>query len=252
MRKVILSIMAVAAISFTSCGDKATTNATDKDSLDAVEATDSNTVAVPTVEQAISDITESLEAGDKAALETKVEAAQAAVASLVQDGKLDEAKAYAEKIQNFVKANKEKLAATGSALVSSFVETTEKMNLDNLEATAKDWASAVKSAAEGSGQQVMSDVEGAVKDAASDVTGKAEEVKDKAQAAKQAAEDEAAKLKAKADEARAKAADAKAKVENAPQQAKEAAQQAVDKAKQDARNKVNEEVNKGLNKVFGK
>lgn len=250
MRKVILSIMAVAAISFTSCGNK-TENGGDTDST----ANEMEVNVLPDwtdAESAVKSLDASLEIGTPEDVEDCVEKMEVQVAKLVEQGKLDEAKAYAEKIQNFVKENKEKLAATGSALVSSFVETTEKMNLDNLEATAKDWASAVKSAAEGSGQQVVSDVEGAVKDAAGDVAGKAEEVKDKAQAAKQAAEDEAAKLKAKADEARAKAADAKAKVENAPQQAKEAAQQAVDKAKQDARNKVNEEVNKGLNKVFGK
>lgn len=250
MRKVILSIMAVAAISFTSCGNK-TENGGDVDST----ANEMEVSVLPdwtNAESAVKSLDASLEIGTPEDVEDCVEKMEAQVAKLVEQGKLDEAKAYAEKIQNFVKANKEKLAATGSALVSSFVETTEKMNLDNLEATAKDWASVVKSAAEGSGQQVVSDVEGAVKDAAGDVAGKAEEVKDKAQAAKQAAEDEAAKLKAKADEARAKAADAKAKVENAPQQAKEAAQQAVDKAKQDAKNKVNEEVNKGLNKVFGK
>lgn len=246
MRKVILSIMAVAAISFSSCGNK-TENGADVDSTaNEVEAVaDSVETAEAEVENVISDLAAGLESSDKATVETKVAEAQGKIAQLIEEGKLDQAKAYAEKIQNFIKENKDKLNATGSSLVSSFVSSAEKLDLNNLEASAKDWASTVKAVAGDAGSKAVSDVEGAAKDAAQAVAGEAGQ---KVQDAVNKVED----AKAKVDAAKAKAEEVKQKIDNAPEAVKKAAEDAKNKAKEDLKNKANEEVNKGLNKLLGK
>lgn len=246
MRKVILSIMAVAAISFSSCGNK-TENGADVDSTaNEVEAVaDSVETAEAEVENVISDLAAGLESSDKAAVETKVAEAQGKIAQLIEEGKLDQAKAYAEKIQNFIKENKDKLNATGSTLVSSFVSSAEKLDLNNIEASAKDWASTVKAVAGDAGSKAVSDVEGAAKDAAQAVAGEAGQ---KVQDAVNKVED----AKAKVDAAKAKAEEVKQKIDNAPEAVKKAAEDAKNKAKEDLKNKANEEVSKGLNKLLGK
>lgn len=246
MRKVILSIMAVAAISFSSCGNK-TENGGDVDSTaNEVEAVaDSVETAEAEVENVISDLAAGLESSDKATVETKVAEAQGKIAQLIEEGKLDQAKAYAEKIQNFIKENKDKLNATGSTLVSSFVSSAEKLDLNNIEASAKDWASTVKAVAGEAGSKAVSDVEGAAKGAAQAVAGEAGQ---KVQDAVNKVED----AKAKVDAAKAKAEEAKQKIDNAPEAVKKAAEDAKNKAKEDLKNKANEEVSKGLNKLLGK
>lgn len=246
MRKVILSIMAVAAISFSSCGNK-TENGADVDSTaNEVEAVaDSVETAEAEVENVISDLAAGLESSDKATVETKVAEAQGKIAQLIEEGKLDQAKAYAEKIQNFIKENKDKLNATGSSLVSSFVSSAEKLDLNNIEASAKDWASTVKAVAGDAGSKAVSDVEGAAKDAAQAVAGEAGQ---KVQDAVNKVED----AKAKVDAAKAKAEEVKQKIDNAPEAVKKAAEDAKNKAKEDLKNKANEEVSKGLNKLLGK
>lgn len=251
MRKVILSIMAVAAISFTSCGNK-TENGGDADSTaNEVEAVaDSAETAEADVENVISDLAAGLESSDKATVETKVAEAQGKIAKLVEQGKLDEAKTYAEKIQNFVKENKDKLTATGSTLISSFVSSAEKLDLNNLEASAKDWASTVKAVAGESGAKAISDVEGAAKDAAQAVAGEAGQ---KVQDAVNKAQDVKAKVddaKAKVDAAKAKVDDVKQKIDNAPESAKKAVEDAKNKAKEDLKNKANEQISKGINSLI--
>lgn len=239
MRKVILSIMAVAAISFSSCGNK-TENGADVDSTaNEVEAVaDSVETAEAEVENVISDLVAGLESSDKATVETKVAEAQGKIAQLIEEGKLDQAKAYAEKIQNFIKENKDKLNATGSTLVSSFVSSAEKLDLNNIEASAKDWASTVKAVAGEAGSKAVSDVEGAAKGAAQAVAGEAgQKVQDAVN---------------KVEDAKAKAEEVKQKIDNAPEAVKKAAEDAKNKAKEDLKNKANEEVSKGLNKLLGK
>lgn len=243
MKKVILSIMAVAAISFSSCGNK-TENGGDADST--TNEMEVNVLPDWTVaEQAVKSLDASLEIGTPEDVEDCVERMEVQVTRLIEQGKLDEAKAYAEKIQNFVKENKEKLAATGSALVSSFVSSTEKLDLNNLETSAQDLLSTVKAAAGESGAKALSDVEGAAKEAAQAVAGDAA---GKVEAAKAKADE----VKSKVDEAKAKVDEVKSKVDNAPETAKKAVEDAKSKAKEDLKNKANEELNKGLNKLLGK
>lgn len=238
--------MAVAAVTFTSCGNQAGNGGDADATANDVEAVaDSMASAEVSVDQVISDLTANLDSGEKEAVEAKVELAKSKIATLVQEGKLDEAKAYAEKIQNFVKENKEKLTSTGSTLVSSFVSSAEKLDLNNIEASAKDWASTVKAVAGEAGSKAVSDVEGAAKGAAQAVAGEAGQ---KVQDAVNKVED----AKAKVDAAKAKAEEVKQKIDNAPEAVKKAAEDAKNKAKEDLKNKANEEVNKGLNKLLGK
>ncbi|MCQ2255103.1 MAG: hypothetical protein MJZ29_06360 [Bacteroidaceae bacterium] len=257
MRKIILSVMAVAAVTFTSCGNQAG-NGGDADST----ANEMEVNVLPDwtdAESAVKSLDASLEIGTPEDVEDCVEKMEVQVAKLVEQGKLDEAKTYAEKIQNFVKENKDKLTATGSTLISSFVSSAEKLDLNNLEASAKDWASTVKAVAGESGAKAISDVEGAAKDAAQGVAGEAakkvEGAVNKANEAKAKVDEVKNKVdaaKSKVDEVKNKVDEVKSKIDNAPKSAKEAAQQAADKAKQDARSKANDAVSKGLDKVFGK
>lgn len=255
--------MAVAAVTFTSCGNQAGNGGDADATANDVEAVaDSMASAEVSVDQVISDLTANLDSGEKEAVEAKVELAKSKIATLVQEGKLDEAKAYAEKIQNFVKENKEKLTATGSALISSFVNTTEKINLDNLEASTKDWASSVKAIAGEAGAAAVTDAESAAKAVETAAQGVAGEAAKKVEGAVNKANEAKAKVdevknkvdaaKSKVDEVKNKVDEVKSKIDNAPKSAKEAAQQAADKAKQDARSKANDAVSKGLDKVFGK
>lgn len=252
--------MAVAAVTFTSCGNQAG-NGGDADST----ANEMEVNVLPDwtdAESAVKSLDASLEIGTPEDVEDCVEKMEVQVAKLVEEGKLDEAKAYAEKIQNFVKENKEKLTATGSALISSFVNTTEKINLDNLEASTKDWASSVKAIAGEAGAAAVTDAESAAKAVETAAQGVAGEAAKKVEGAVNKANEAKAKVdevknkvdaaKSKVDEVKNKVDEVKSKIDNAPKSAKEAAQQAADKAKQDARSKANDAVSKGLDKVFGK
>ncbi len=234
--------MVVAAVTFSSCGNK-TDNGGNADSIQS-EVVDSVAetaeAASEDVEAVISSLASDLEAGENEAVESIVAAAQSKIAKLIEDGKLDEAKSYAEKIQNFVKENKEKLTATGSTLISSFVSSAEKLDLNNLEASAKDWASTVKAVAGEAGEKAVSDVKDAAQNIAGDAGQKVEDAKAKI--------DEA---KAKVDDAKAKVDEVKQKIDNAPQTAKQAVEDAKNKAKEDLQNKAAEGVNKGLNKLLG-
>lgn len=105
MKKLFTTMMAVAAISFASCGGNTKTETVDTDST-AVEA-----VAEEEVVAAVDEIATALESGDEAVVKTNVETLTQKIQALIEKGDVEAAKAYALKLQEWYQNNKEKVDA---------------------------------------------------------------------------------------------------------------------------------------------
>ena len=104
MKKILLAVMAVAAISFTSCGNK--TQAVTEEPVDSVALIDS--LANETIQETVSALNAQIEAGDANKLQETLEAVKAKIANLVKENP-EMAKACVTKLQNFLKENADKL-----------------------------------------------------------------------------------------------------------------------------------------------
>ena len=179
MKKIVLAVMAVAAIGFTSCGNKTQ----QAEAVDSVAIVDS--LAQGAAQETIDALSADIEAGDASKLQATLETIKVKIAEIIKSNP-EVAKEYVVKVQNFLKENADKVksivgdnAAVASAL--SAVTSIEPENvvsglLDNIGEAATD-----------------------AKDAAADA------VNEKVDEAKQAAEDKANEVKeaakAKANEA---------------------------------------------------
>ena len=195
MKKILLFACA-AVFAFASCGNKTAAPAEEADST-SVEA------IAETAEAAVSDITAALQSGDATKVQGVLETLQATYAKLVEEGKLEDAKAYASKIQEFIAAHKDDIqnVASGNTTLSSLIGT-----ITNLPTSAEATAEELKSAIQADGNALV----GGAKDAAESA------VKDSANQAKDAAVQ--------------KATEAAAPVVEKAQQAKEAADAAKNAA----------------------
>ena len=116
MKKILLAVMAVAAIGFTSCGNKTQQG----------EAVDSVAVADSIAEAEAQGVIDALKAAiankDAAALNDVLEQCKAKGAELVKQNP-ELAKEYAAKVQNFIKENKESIqqAFAGNAAATAAV-----------------------------------------------------------------------------------------------------------------------------------
>lgn len=109
MRKIILAVMAVAAIGFTSCNNK-----TNKDN----PAVDSTSIVTSAAELAgidadnlTKDLAEKIAANNPEAVQAVIEQAKAKIAELLAKGDEEAAKVYQEKISTFLKENADKIKA---------------------------------------------------------------------------------------------------------------------------------------------
>ena len=204
MKKILLAVMAVAAIGFTSCGNK----------TQQAEATDSTEVAINAEEEANA-VIDNLKAFVAAGDAEKVAAALDQVKEMVGEFVLndpDAAMTYVTTVQNYLKENAEQIKAVvdknadAASAVAVFMETEPEVMVSAIVATVSNKAEATKDAAEETAVNA--------KDAAVDA----------AVAAKDAAVDAA---KQKVDEANAAA---KQKVEDTKAAAKKQANDAVDDA----------------------
>ena len=101
MKKVLFTMMAIAAIGFTSCGNKTQQG----------EATDSTEVAFNIDDEAnatIAALTEQLEAGDATKLQQALETVKEKIAEFIKTNP-EVAKEYVAKVQTFLKENAEKI-----------------------------------------------------------------------------------------------------------------------------------------------
>lgn len=232
MRKFILSIMAFAAISFASCGNKSTETQTDSDSISEIveDTIDSNSSAeAEDIESTVEELVSALESGDTENITSTVEEANKKVVDLIAEGKEDEAKAYAEAIKKFVTENKEKLTATGNATVTAIVSNIEKLDVANLEESAKSIVSSLQNVAGEDAAEVEAKAKEAVEklkntDVAEKVENTTNDIKDNAKKA----------------------------VEDAKEKAKEEVSKKVDEKVENAKEKAKEKVNEGLGKLLGR
>ena len=204
MKKILLAVMAVAAIGFTSCGNK----------TQQAEATDSTEVAINAEEEANA-VIDNLKAFVAAGDAEKVAAALDQVKEMVGEFVLnnpDAAMTYITTVQNYLKENAEQIKAVvdknadAASAVAVFMETEPEVMVSAIVETVSNKAEATKDAAKETAVNA--------KDAAVDA----------AVAAKDAAVDAA---KQKVDEANAAA---KQKVEDTKAAAKKQANDAVDDA----------------------
>ncbi len=105
MKKIFLAVMAVAAISFTSCGNKTQQAEAVVDSVAIVDS-----LASEAANASISALTEQLEAGDANKLQEVLTTVKEKIASLIKENP-EIAKEYVAKVQNFLKENADKVKA---------------------------------------------------------------------------------------------------------------------------------------------
>ena len=189
MKKILLAVMAVAAIGFTSCGNK----------TQQAEATDSTEVAINAEEEAnavIDNLKAFVAAGDAEQLAAGLDQVKEMVGEFVLNDP-DAAMTYVTTVQNYLKENAEQVKAVveknadAASAVAVFMETEPEVMVSAIVETVSNKAEATKDAA--------ADAAEASKDAAAEAVNKT--VEDVKAAANQKAEETKAAAKQKANEA---------------------------------------------------
>lgn len=176
MKKFIVAVMAVAAIGFTSCGNKTQQG----EAVDSVAIVDS--IATAAAEEDINAISGLLEAGDAAKLQEALAAVKEKIANFIKENP-EVAKEYVAKVQNFLKENADKVKAVvgdnaAVAAAVSAVTDIEPANVVNgLLESVGDAATEAKDAAVDAANQKIEDGKQAVEEKANEVK---EEAKQKA------------------------------------------------------------------------
>ena len=155
MKKLFAMVMAVAAISFVSCGNK-----TEQGECEDSCACKCDTCQCEPCECGqqkccgecpVQALAEKLEAGDAEGVTAAFAEAQSKIEALVKEGKIEEAQKVGFAIQEFIDTNKEKLANA-------------QITVDNLVSTIKGIPAAAESTVEAGAEAVKTDAE-AVKEA---------------------------------------------------------------------------------------
>lgn len=108
MKKILLAVMAVAAIGFTSCGNKTQQADAETVAVDSVAIVDS--IAQGAAQETIDALTADLEANDASKLQATLEGIKAKIAEIVKNNP-EVAKEYVVKVQTFLKENADKVKA---------------------------------------------------------------------------------------------------------------------------------------------
>ena len=168
MKKVFL--FACVAFALASCGNKAASN----------EEVQEDTVAVAVGENEATEVTTALEEAlnaetkDASKIEATLTKVKEEYAKLVEEGKVEEAKKYALKIQEFISNNSESLkSAASSATVVSLIDGIKNLPT-SAEATAEDAVAAVKSDVKTVGDAAKNTAEAAATNAANNAKSAAE------------------------------------------------------------------------------
>ena len=194
MKKILLAVMAVAAIGFTSCGNKTQQADAETAAVDSVAIVDS--IAQGAAQETIDALSADLEANDASKLQATLEGIKAKIAEIVKNNP-EVAKEYVVKVQTFLKENADKVkalvgdnAAVAAAL--SAVTDIEPANVVNgLLEQVGDAATEAKDAAVDAANQKVEEAKQAAEE-------KANEAKDAAkQKANEAIDNTAASAKSK-------------------------------------------------------
>ena len=108
MKKILLAVMAVAAIGFTSCGNKTQQADAETAAVDSVAIVDS--IAQGAAQETIDALSADLEANDVSKLQATLESIKVKIAEIVKNNP-EVAKEYVVKVQNFLKENADKVKA---------------------------------------------------------------------------------------------------------------------------------------------
>lgn len=238
MKKTML-LAAVLCLVLASCGNKSQQgDATTADSTATVENTenqDGNSEALgadaqTAIDQATASLQKALETKDAKATAQTIAQLTNTYKKLVEQGKMDEAKAYGEAIKNWVKSNEQdiKSIANGDATIGELVN-----GIQNLPTSASATAEQAKAAAE-QAANAISNAPAAVK-----------------QAAEQAANQAAANVKTAAEnKAKEEANKINEKVSTAKENAKAKATEKVNEAKAKANEAATKAANKAIKDIF--
>ena len=167
MKKIILAVMAVAAISFTSCGNK--TQQADAADSTAVEQVATEDVAQGTLEQ----LAAALKAGDAAKLQEVLASVKEKAAAFLKENP-EVAKEYVAKVQAYLKENAEQIKSLAGdnaaiqAAVSAITEAEPEAVVNSLLEQVGDKAAEVKDAAVDAANQKVEDAKDAAKQKAED------------------------------------------------------------------------------------
>ena len=192
MKKMMMMVMAAMAIGFTACGNKA-----QQAPADEVAVTADSTAAAIDVEGIVGEVTaqlaEEIQAKDAGKLQQTIEAVQAKVLEMVKTNPAA-AKAYVEKVQNYLKENAEQVKAVvgDNAIVQTAVNALTAAPADAIVsslASAVDGAQAAGDAAVEATKQAGQDAVDAAKQKANE---QVEAAKEKANAEIDKAANEAA------------------------------------------------------------
>ena len=108
MKKILLAVMAIAAIGFTSCGNKTQQADAETAAVDSVAIVDS--IAQGAAQETIDALTADLEANDASKLQATLESIKVKIAEIVKNNP-EVAKEYVVKVQTFLKENADKVKA---------------------------------------------------------------------------------------------------------------------------------------------
>ncbi len=197
MKKIFIAVMAIAAISFTSCVNNANGSADNGSAC-----CDSLTIEEPGVAEAaetVETIASALQSGNPEETKTALEKAQAYVQQLIENGDAEKAAQYASQIKQFVETHQSEInaIASGNETIAGLVSAVSSLPTtaqDAIKAITGD-ANAVKDAVDEKAADAVEDIKTAAKDK---VDEKVQEVKDAAkEKASKAVYDAANKLKGK-------------------------------------------------------
>ena len=189
MKKILLAVMAVAAIGFTSCGNKTQ----QAEAVDSVAIVDS--LASAAAQTDIDAISALLNGGDATKLQEALAAVKEKIATLIKENP-EVAKEYVAKVQTFLKDNADKVKAVVGdnaavqTAVSAITETEPADIVNGFLSSVGDAATEVKDAAVDAANQQVDAAKQAVEDKANEVKDAADKkVQETKDAAKQKAND---------------------------------------------------------------
>ena len=179
MKKIFICAIAALSMTFVSCGNKTNENAAGADSA-VVTDTEAMIEEGATL---VNDFKAKLDAKDTEGIKEVVAKAQEKIDELVKSGKVEEAKAYASKIQQFINENAEtiKTVTSGNETVNNLVNTiTSLPSVDELADKAKEAVKADAAQAEEAAKEAVENKKEEVKDETKQkINEKAEEGKKK-------------------------------------------------------------------------
>ena len=189
MKKILLAVMAVAAIGFTSCGGNKTEQG---EAVDSVALIDS--LSEEAIQETLNTLNGVIDAKDANKLKEVLDDSKAKVAELVKQNP-ELAKAYVAKLQKFLKENKDKVSEFAGKVpgtqdaINAIISDEAGDGLGGLIGAIEDKAESAKEDAKAAANQKVEDAKAAAKKQVEDTKAAAKEQANKAidNAAKNAA-----------------------------------------------------------------